>query len=101
MITFTCKVCSLRSTKAISKLAYNHGVVIIQCSSCLNHHLIADNLGWFRDKKVNIEDLMLEQGEKVLKRTQVDGTDIYECSPDVPQKEIKYLSEGPNQETGK
>lgn len=101
MITFTCKVCSLRSTKAISKLSYNHGVVIIQCSSCLNHHLIADNLGWFRDKKVNIEDLMLEQGEKVLKRTHVDGTDIYECSPDVPQKEIKYLSEGPNQETGK
>ncbi|CAG8808301.1 5441_t:CDS:1, partial [Dentiscutata erythropus] len=97
MITFTCKICSLRSTKVMSKQAYNHGVVIIQCSSCKNHHLIADNLGWFRDKKVNIEDLMLERGEKVLKYVHEDGTDIYECSPDVLQKEIKYLSGGPNQ----
>ncbi|CAG8507489.1 24446_t:CDS:1, partial [Cetraspora pellucida] len=47
----------------MSKQAYNHGVVIIECSSCKNNHLIADHLGWFRDKRITIEDLMLEQGE--------------------------------------
>ncbi|RIA97090.1 DNL zinc finger-domain-containing protein, partial [Glomus cerebriforme] len=65
IIAFTCKVCSFRSTKTMSKHSYNHGVVIIQCSSCKNRHLIADHLGWFRDGRVTIEDLMYEQGEKV------------------------------------
>src|SRR5687767_14051407 len=32
LIAFTCKVCSLRSTKTMSRHAYDHGVVIIQCS---------------------------------------------------------------------
>ncbi len=67
LIAFTCKVCSYRSAKTMSRHAYDHGVVIIQCSSCQNRHLIADHLGWFRDGKTTIEDLMHEQGEKVLK----------------------------------
>ncbi|KAJ1977269.1 hypothetical protein H4R34_003650 [Dimargaris verticillata] len=62
---FTCKVCSHRAHKFISRQAYTEGVVLIQCDSCSNRHLIADNLGWFRDSKVNIEDLMREQGEGV------------------------------------
>ncbi|CAJ0637316.1 11160_t:CDS:2 [Entrophospora sp. SA101] len=67
LISFTCKVCSHQSTKTMSKHSYDHGVVIIQCPSCNNNHLIADHLGWFRDGKTTIEDLMLEKGEKVLK----------------------------------
>ena len=30
-------------------------------------HLIADNLGWFRDEGVNIETLMKEQGKKMYR----------------------------------
>ena len=30
-------------------------------------HLIADNLGWFRDEGVNIEQLMKEKGKKVYR----------------------------------
>ncbi|CAG8433983.1 489_t:CDS:2 [Scutellospora calospora] len=92
IIAFTCKVCSHRSTKIISKQAYNNGVVIIQCS-CKNHHLIADHLGWFRDNRVTIEDLMLERGEKVLKYVQEDKT-IHEWTPNVIQEETKSFSEG-------
>ncbi|KAJ1969493.1 hypothetical protein H4R35_006125 [Dimargaris xerosporica] len=62
---FTCKVCKHRAHKFISRQAYTEGVVLIQCDSCSNRHLIADNLGWFRDSKVNIEDLMREQGEGI------------------------------------
>ncbi|OAD73528.1 hypothetical protein PHYBLDRAFT_95282, partial [Phycomyces blakesleeanus NRRL 1555(-)] len=65
MIGFTCKVCDERSQHVMSKLSYTKGVVLIQCPKCENRHLIADNLGWFRDTKVNVEDLMKENGEEV------------------------------------
>lgn len=51
-LEFTCNKCEFRSKKTISKQAYQEGVVLIRCDGCENLHLIADNLGWFRDDKV-------------------------------------------------
>ncbi len=48
-ITFTCKVCSERLTRTFLKESYEKTVVIIKCPGCSNHHIIADNLGWFSD----------------------------------------------------
>ncbi|KAG0225059.1 Threonine synthase-like 1 [Actinomortierella wolfii] len=69
LIGFTCTVCNNRSHKTMSKHAYNHGVVIIQCDHCKNRHLIADHLGWFRNGGVTVEDLVKEKGETVQKLT--------------------------------
>ncbi|KAF9925386.1 Threonine synthase-like 1 [Linnemannia zychae] len=69
LIGFTCKVCNHRSHKTMSKHAYEHGVVIMQCDHCKNRHLIADHLGWFKNAGVTVEDLVKAKGEKVQKLT--------------------------------
>ncbi|KAF9785166.1 DNL zinc finger-domain-containing protein, partial [Thelephora terrestris] len=74
-LTFTCKVpeCDERTSHMFSKRAYHHGIVIIQCPKCENRHLIADNLGWFKDERTgqgslrNIEDIMRSKGQQVTK----------------------------------
>lgn len=92
-IVFTCtaEACSHRSSHTFTKRAYERGIVIVQCPGCKNRcglililllpnliypirHLIADNLGWFKDsmeegKLRNVEDILRVRGESVQKGT--------------------------------
>ena len=49
-------------------------------------HLIADNLGWFRDEKVNIEQIMQEQGNKVNKYVTNEALEFILTKDDTTQE---------------
>ncbi|KAN0088796.1 DNL zinc finger domain containing protein [Tylopilus felleus] len=85
-IAFTCTAdgCNHRSAHTFTKRAYERGIVIIQCPSCKNRHLIADNLGWFKDdtqdgRLKNIEDIVRARGEHVQRGT-LDTDGVVEIS---------------------
>lgn len=85
-LTFTCAKCLERSSHRISKQAYFHGTVLVNCPGCKNKHLISDHLGVstrnsnvctvlttytlsqiFSDRKVTLEDIMKEKGQQLKK----------------------------------
>ncbi|KAI0306014.1 DNL zinc finger-domain-containing protein [Multifurca ochricompacta] len=81
-LTFTCTAasCDTRSTHQFTKRAYERGIVLIECPGCRTRHLIADNLGWFKEstedgKLRNVEDLLRARGESVRRgRLNPDGS---------------------------
>ncbi|KAI5958133.1 DNLZ [Candida margitis] len=68
LIEFTCNVCDNRSSHNMSKQAYEHGTVLIQCPECKSRHLIADHLGFIRDEKFDLKDYIESQGSKIDSR---------------------------------
>lgn len=68
-------------SRTISKVAYAKGVVVVKCTGCSNLHLIADNLGWFKDGGTNIEEILAAKGESVKKSLSVQEDGSLEVTP--------------------
>ncbi|PVH99032.1 zf-DNL-domain-containing protein [Periconia macrospinosa] len=75
-LTFTCKVCTTRSSHRVSKQGYHHGTVLISCPGCKNRHLISDHMKIFSDKNITIEDIMREKGDLVKRGTLAAEGDV-------------------------
>lgn len=87
LIGFTCKKCGQRTHRTMSHHAYHHGIVLIECSNCQARHLIADNLGWFKDTPNaarRIEEMTGEVGEirRSLNLSEDEGKGLIELLKD-------------------
>ncbi|KAJ7954026.1 DNL-type zinc finger protein [Quillaja saponaria] len=45
LVQFTCNECGERTKRLVNRLAYERGVIFVQCAGCLQHHKLVDNLG--------------------------------------------------------
>ncbi|XP_012081996.1 uncharacterized protein LOC105641948 [Jatropha curcas] len=45
LVQFTCGECGERTQRLINRLAYERGLVYVQCAGCERYHKLADNLG--------------------------------------------------------
>ncbi len=69
-----------------TKTSYHKGVVLIKCEGCEGVHLIADNLGWFEDSSVNVEDIIKRKGEE-YRKLNVEG--LFQMSTKDAMEDIK------------
>ncbi|EXB65557.1 DNL-type zinc finger protein [Morus notabilis] len=45
LVQFTCDLCGERTQRLVNRLAYERGLIYVQCAGCLQHHKLVDNLG--------------------------------------------------------
>ena len=93
LIGFTCKSCSTRTHRLMSRQAYEKGIVLIECPGCETRHLIADNLGWFKDTPQaarRIEE-MPEVGaiRRELNLSESEASELLDFIKDEPKDVVK------------
>ncbi|KAI6676964.1 hypothetical protein NL676_037760 [Syzygium grande] len=60
VVQFTCNECGERTQRLVNKLAYERGLIFVQCAGCLRHHKLVDNLGLVVDYDLR-EEIEMEQ----------------------------------------
>ncbi|KAJ0242844.1 DNL-type domain-containing protein [Hirschfeldia incana] len=64
LVEFSCNSCGERTKRLINRLAYERGLVFVQCGGCLKHHKLVDNLGLIVEydfRQETSKDLGLDQ----------------------------------------
>jgi len=65
VMMMTCDKCSTKQSVTFTKTAYYFGTIFVRCQGCPTVHLVADNLGWYSDEKLNIEKIMERKGDSI------------------------------------
>lgn len=56
LVTFTCNICNSRTERHVNPLAWNTGLVIVQCQQCKAWHKVADSGGLIEEIKFTSDD---------------------------------------------
>ncbi|KAF6144046.1 hypothetical protein GIB67_037719 [Kingdonia uniflora] len=86
MVKFTCNSCGERTKRIVNRLAYERGIVFMQCAGCLKHHKLVDNLGLV--VKSDLRDTELNAAEKHKSPSQL-SSERSSHSQHKPSKEPK------------
>ncbi|KAI4313995.1 hypothetical protein L6164_026938 [Bauhinia variegata] len=65
LVQFTCNSCGEKTKRLINRLAYERGVVFVQCAGCLRHHKLVDNLGLITEYDFREETSMESEIDQV------------------------------------
>ncbi|XP_022149076.1 uncharacterized protein LOC111017577 [Momordica charantia] len=57
LVEFTCNQCNGRTKRIINRLAYERGLVFVQCAGCQKYHKLVDNLGLIVEYDFQEEDM--------------------------------------------
>ena len=78
LMMYTCKICQQRNAQMVSKVAYNHGMVVSTCKQCKSKHLIADNEGKLdmAEYGKKIEDYLVNTRGESVQRISITPQDL-------------------------
>ncbi|KAL8227659.1 hypothetical protein R6Q57_015243 [Mikania cordata] len=79
LVQFTCNACGVRSQKLINRLAYEKGMVFVQCTGCSQYHKLVDNLNLVVEYNFREEINTSPDADQGMEMYMLEGQSFEQC----------------------